>query len=146
MGWESTAWIVPTGFWILVGTIILAPIWFRSRDRRKLYETVKVAYEKGHPVAPELIAAMRSGAADAAIPPVERDLRTGALLLAAGLGVVGLGCGLWYGLGSVDDVSAYTTGLWVTGVGAMVCLIGLVHLGFWLARRGSRPGSILGAG
>ena len=136
MGWEITSWVVPTLFWIFVGAVILVPVWLRSRDRRKLYETVRIAYEKGHPVAPELVLALRAGAADAAIPPAERDLRTGVLFLAGGLGIVGLGYGLWYGLASVDMTSAYGSGLWVAAVGALACLIGAVHLAFWLTRRG----------
>jgi hypothetical protein len=47
-----------------------------------------------------------------------------------------LGYGLWYGLGSVDDISAYSSGGWVGGVGAVLALVGIVHIGFWLARRG----------
>jgi len=136
MAWEMTSWIVPMSFWIFLGAIILVPLYLRSRDRRRFYDTVRIAYEKGLPVAPEMVAAMQAGAAEAAIGPAERDLRTGVLLLAAGLGMAGLGYGLWYGLMNVDDLSAYTTGGWVGGVGAIVALIGLVHLGFWLARRG----------
>jgi hypothetical protein len=136
MGWEFTAWVVPTVFWIFVGSVILVPVWLRSRERRRLYDTVRVAYEAGQSLTPDLILALRAGAAEAAIPPAERDLRTGVLFLAAGLGTVGLGYGLWYGLTTVDEPSAYATGLWLSGVGALVCLIGLVHIAFWLARRG----------
>ncbi len=137
MDWELTAWIVPTVFWIFVGAVILVPVYLRSRERRMFYDTLRIAYEKGHPVAPELIAAMRANAA-ATLPPAERDLRTGILLLATGLGVIGLGGGLWYGIKTVDEFSAYTSGLWVGGVGGLICLIGIIHFGFWLARRGRR--------
>ncbi|MHB8528983.1 MAG: DUF6249 domain-containing protein [Caulobacteraceae bacterium] len=140
MEWELTAWIVPTVFWIFVGAVILVPIWLRSRDRHRLYETLQVAYEKGQPVAPDLVMAMRSAAAEAAIPPAERDLRKGVILLAAGLGMGVLGYGLWYGLNTIDDLSAWMTGGWIGGAGAILALIGIVYLGFWLVRRGAGAG------
>jgi CubicO group peptidase (beta-lactamase class C family) len=87
-------------------------------------------------VSPDLVATMRARAGEAAyLPTAERDLRTAVILLAAGLGMGGLGVGLWYGLMNVDDLSAWTTGGWVGGAGAILALVGLVHLGFWLARR-----------
>lgn len=140
MGWDITAWMVPLVFWVFVGSVILVPQYLKSRDRAKFYETIRVAYEKGQPLAPELVVAMKSATpADLGIPSAERDLRTGLVLLAAGLGMGGLGFGLWYGLMSVDELSAYSSGGWVGGIGAIVALVGLVYLGFWLARRKSAP-------
>jgi hypothetical protein len=110
-----------------------------SKDRQKFYDAIKVAYEKAQPVAPDLIAAMGANAPpDAAIPPAERDLRAGVILLAAGTGMGLLGFGLWYGLMSVDEASAYGSGGWTAGMGAILALVGFVHLGFWFARRGGR--------
>lgn len=145
MGWDITSWFVPLVFWIFVGAVVLVPIYLRSRERQTLYETVRVAFEKGQPVAPELVEAMWASApAEAELPTAERDLRKAVILLAAGLGMCGLGWGLWYGLMNVDDLSAYTTGGWVGGVGAILALIGIVYLGFWLARRKPRVGDRAG--
>jgi len=134
MDWDVSSWLVPLIFFTFIGAVILVPVYLRSQDRQKFYEAIRVAYEKGQPVAPDLIAAMGANApSDASIPPVERDLRTGVIL-----GLCGLGYGLWYGLMSVDETSAYSSGGWTAGVGAILALVGLVHLGFWLARRGRR--------
>jgi len=135
MDWDVTSWLVPTIFWIFLGAVILVPVYLKSLDRQRFYDTIKVAYERGQPVAADLIEAMKSSAP---LPPAERDLRMGVILLAAGLGMGGLGFGLWYGLGSVDDYSAFSSGASVGGIGAILGLVGIVYLGFWLARRG-RP-------
>ena len=137
MDWDMTAWLVPTIFWIFVGAVILVPVYLRSLDRQRFYDTVRAAYERGQPVSADLIEVMKWSAP---LPPAERDMRTGLILIAAGLGMGGLGYGLWYGLGGVDDISAYASGGWVGGVGAILALVGIVHLGFWLARRGHPQG------
>jgi hypothetical protein len=136
---DVSSWLVPLIFFVFLGAVILVPVYLRSQDRQKFYEAIRVAYERGQPVAPDLVAAMGANAPpDAGIPPVERDLRTGVILLATGLGMGILGFGLWYGLMGVDDLSAYSSGGWTAGIGAIVALVGIVHLGFWLARRGVR--------
>lgn len=140
MAWDITGWMVPLTFWVFVGAVILVPQYLRSRDRQKLYDTIRVAYEKGQPLAPEVVAAMKSATPPyAGIPSAERDLRMGIILLAAGFGMCGLGYGLWYGLTTVDEMAAWSSGGWVGGIGAIVGLIGLIYLGFWLARRKSGP-------
>ncbi|HEY5072625.1 MAG TPA: hypothetical protein VII63_11410 [Caulobacteraceae bacterium] len=147
MDMDVTSWLVPLIFWAFVGAVILVPLYLKSRDRQRLYETLRIAYEHGQPVHPELVAAIRSRAADeAALPPAERDLRTGVILLAAGLGMCGLGYGLWFGLMSIDELSAWTTGGWIGGAGAIISLVGTVFLGFWVARRGKAPGRGPGIG
>ena len=140
MWWENmTAAIVPTVFWIFVGAVILVPIYLKSRDRQKMYDTLRIAYEKGQPVPPEFIAALQSNAAPAAmLSTPERDLRKALILIAVGLGLCGLGYGIWYGLMSVSDTAAYISGGSVAGAGAIPGLIGVAYLILWLSRRGSR--------
>ena len=69
---------------------------------------------------------------------VRRDLRRAMVLLAVGLGLCGLGYGLWYGLMSVSDTAAYITGGSIAGAGAIPGLIGVAYLILWITKRG-RP-------
>ncbi|MHB8529254.1 MAG: DUF6249 domain-containing protein [Caulobacteraceae bacterium] len=133
-----TGWLVPLIFWTFVGAVILVPMYFKSRDRQKMYDTIRIAYEKGQPIPPELVAAMQANVTPSAvIPTAERDLRRATVLIAVGLGLCGLGYGLWYGLMSVSDTAAYITGGAVAGAGAIPGLIGLAYLILWISKRGA---------
>jgi len=90
-------------------------------------------------VPPELIAALQSTApAGAMVPTAERDLRRAVVLISVGLGLCGLGYGLWYGLMSVSDTAAYITGGSIAGAGAIPGLIGVAYLILWLSKRNQR--------
>ncbi len=121
-------------FWVFLGAIILGPIYMRHREREKMQEVLKVAYEKGTPVPPELITAMQTNLSRMASTP-ESDLRRAIVLLAVGIGFAGLGYGLWYGLMSVDDTAAYVSGGATAGFGAIPGMIGLAYLILWFTRR-----------
>jgi hypothetical protein len=126
-------------FWTFVGAVILVPMYLKSRDKQRMYETLRLAYEKGQPVPPELIAALQTNApAGSMVSTAERDLRRAMVLLAVGLGLCGLGYGLWYGLMSVSDTAAYITGGSIAGAGAIPGLIGVAYLILWITKRG-RP-------
>ncbi len=125
-------------FWLFLGAVILVPIYLRHKDRERMHETLRVAYEKGQPVPPELIEALQNHTPVSAMSTPERDLRRAVVLIAIGLGFVGLGYGLWYGLMSVDDQAAYISGGSTAGVGAIPGLIGLAYLVLWATRRKTR--------
>jgi len=137
MFWDSIGGaIVPTVFWLFVASVILVPIYLKSRDRQKMYDTLRIAYEKGQPVPPEFVAALQSNATrEPVLPTAERDLRRALVLIATGLGLCGLGYGLWYGLMSVSDIAAYISGGSVAGAGAVPGLIGVAYLILWFTRR-----------
>ena len=78
--------LVPIFIFGAIAAMVIAPFYFRSRDREKLLETVRTAYDRGHPVPPELIAAMQAKQTPVR-PSPERDLRAGIIWLAVGLGV-----------------------------------------------------------
>ena len=123
-------------FWGVVAAIVIVPIYLRYRDRGRMHETLRIAYEKGQPVPPELIAALQSHVPPrAAASTPERDLRRAIVLIAVGLGFCGLGYGLWYGLMSVDEIAAYVSGGSTAGFGAIPGLIGLAYLVLWATRR-----------
>jgi len=129
--------LVPLIFWLFVGAVIIVPQILKSQDRARMHETLRLAYEKGQPVPPELIAALQSNVATQMLPTPERDLRRAIVLIATGLGLCGLGYGLWYGLMSVSDIAAYISGGATAGVGAIPGLIGVAYLILWFTKRGA---------
>jgi hypothetical protein len=129
-------------FWIFVASIILVPMYLRFRERGRLHETLRLAYEKGQPVPPEMIAALQT---HASMPPPwtpASDLRRGLVLVGTGAGIALLGYGLWYGLMSVNDIAADITGGCVAGAGAIPGLIGVAYLVLWATRRKSEAAKV----
>jgi hypothetical protein len=130
-----TGMVLGVAFWVFVGSIVLVPVYLRYQDRQRMHETLRIAFEKGQPVPPELITALQSNIAPRQPTTPEADLRKAIILIAVGLGLCGLGYGLWYGLMSVNDIAAYVSGGTVAGAGAIPGLIGVAHLVLWATRR-----------
>lgn len=79
--------IVPIGAFAMVVAIVCLPFYFKSRERREMQRTLRAAIEKGQPMPPEVIEAMTR---TVKLPPTRlRDLRTGVIWLAVGIGVAG---------------------------------------------------------
>ena len=128
---DITGMVVAVAFWACVAAIIVGPMYMRHRERQNMQNIVRAAYEKGQPVSPELISAMQSNLLPRAVSTRESDLRRGIIFIAIGLGFVGLGYGLWYGLMSVDDMAAYISGGCTAGAGAIPGLIGVAYIILW---------------
>ena len=128
------SWLI---FWAFVAAVIIVPRYLRTRDRERMYETMRIAFEKGQPVPPELIAAMQPSAPlpEPMAPASDRDLRRAIVLIAVGLGISGFGGGIYMALISVTDVGAWITGWSIAGIGAIPGLIGVAYLLLWLASR-----------
>jgi hypothetical protein len=127
-------WIPIVGtvfFWTFLAAVILVPIYLRHRDRSQMQETLRTALEKGQTLPTELVTALQNSVSARTIPTREGDLRRAIVLIAIGLGLCGLGYGLWYGLMTVDDTAAYVTGGSTAGVGAIPGLIGVAYLILW---------------
>jgi hypothetical protein len=133
---NTVAW---TAFWAFIAAIIIVPKVLRSRDQARMHETMRIAFEKGQPVPPELITALQTNVETPVPASPDRDLRRAIVLLAIGMGFVGVGYALWYGLLSVGeegaDIAAYIAGGCTAAVGAVPALIGLAYLILWLTRR-----------
>ena len=127
--------LVPFAFFAMIAAIVLGPGYLRSKDRERMHETLRIAYEKGQPVPPELIEALQSNVAPRVVSTPERDLRVGIVLVAVGLGFAGLGYGLWYGLMSVNEIAAYVSGGSTAGFGAIPGFIGIAFLILWATKR-----------
>jgi hypothetical protein len=131
--------LVPIGFFAMIVAIVVGPSFIRNyyaeRDRRQMHETLRIAFEKGQPVPPELITALQQNIAPRRLSTPENDLRRAVVLIATGLGLCGLGYGLWYGLMSVSPEAAYISGGCTAGAGAIPGFIGLAHLILWFGRR-----------
>jgi hypothetical protein len=128
---DLTGMVLGVAFWAFVAVIIVGPMWMRHRERQNMQDIVRVAYEKGQPVSPELITAIQSSLAIKTTSTRESDLRRAIIFIAIGLGFVGLGYGIWYGLMSVDDMAAYISGGCTAGAGAIPGMIGIAYLILW---------------
>jgi hypothetical protein len=111
-----------------IAALFIAPRYFKSIERQKMAETLRVAIEKGQPLPSEVIDAMSSNVRTHGLPPSpQRDLRTGIILLAVGVGFAVLGA-----LISVDEPDAL---LPVLGVAAFPTFIGLAFVALGLLNK-----------
>jgi hypothetical protein len=133
-------------FWLFVLALVLGlaigPRYIRSRERRRLYDVMQTAYEKGQPVPPELIASLTADTPEpetrAPASSVDRDLRRAIVLMAVGLGLGGLGFGMGFGLSFASGTAGAIVGGIIAGCGAIPGFIGLAYLILFLAGRGRR--------
>ena len=139
--------IVPILGIFMIIAIVIGPLWIRSyfaaRERAQLHETLRVAYEKGQPVPPELIERLTAAAPAQSLgrsTAADADLRRAIMLIAVALGLVGLGAGLFWGFMYVNPIPAGIIGGSTAGAGAIPGFIGLAYLVLWLTKRGgTRP-------
>ena len=121
--------LIPIAFFAMIAAIVLGPKWIRSRDRQRLLDTVRVAYERGQPVPPDLIESLQEEPVKVGSP--DRDLRAGIILIGVSLAFLTLGS-------VIAEVSGDREAIIVAAVGAFPGFIGLGHLVFWFLRR-NRP-------
>ena len=112
---------VPISFFLMIAVIVIAPRYFKSREREALQATLRAAIEKGQPLPPEVIDAISSDARPA--PSAARDLRTGIIWLGVAAGLTGMA----YAIGYMNDEAAHA--FWPTlGIAAFPAFIGLAFL------------------
>jgi hypothetical protein len=123
----GVATLVPISFFAMIAAIVVIPQMLKSRERVRLHETLRAAYEKGQPVPPELIEALQSNRS-VSLPSdrSQRDLRTGVIWLFVGLGFVGIGAAFYWGLYDVGGASE-TFGTFAA-IGAIPFCVGLAFL------------------
>lgn len=90
--------LIPLGFFAMVAALVIVPRYFRSLERQRMAETLKVAIEKGQPLPTEIIDAMSSNVRTPGLPPSpQRDLRTGIIWLGIGAGLAAMGFAIGFG-------------------------------------------------
>ena len=132
-------------FFGFIAAVVIVPQVLKSRDRQRMFETMRAAYERGQPVPPELVDAMtRPRSRDADIldyvpeSTANRDLRRGIVWTAIGVGLVVIGLCFYAGL--YNDGGAAETLASFAAVGAIPLCIGFAFLGlWWFTRKSARP-------
>jgi hypothetical protein len=113
--------LVPLAFFAMIAALVLVPDYFKSKDRARLHETLRIAYEKGQPVPPELIQALQSGnLATKDVNRSDKDLRAAVVLIGLSLGLVGMS----FALGQLEGGEARY------GLLAAAAIPGFIGLGF----------------
>ena len=122
-----------------LAAVILGPRYLRSRERDKLHETLRMAYEKNQPVPPELVDALINEERNrpTLVPTPDRDFRRGLVLVFIGLGFAAAAYALYLGISVFSDTGAWITAECVAAGGAIPGFIGVAYLLLWLAKRGS---------
>src|ERR1700744_6393454 len=90
-------------FFTSLGVIIVGPRYLRPRERDKLHETLRLAYEKGQPVPPELVEALVRDAPEPRLPTPDGDFRRGLVLVFVGLGFAAAAYALYLGIRVFSD-------------------------------------------
>jgi hypothetical protein len=86
--------MIPIFFFGMIAAIVIVPRYFKSIERQKVADTLRVAIEKGQPLPPEIVDAI---ARDARLPPSPaRDIRTGIVWLAVAAGLAAFGVALGF--------------------------------------------------
>lgn len=120
--------LIPLAFFAMIAAIAIAPRYFRSVERQKMADTLRVAIEKGQSLPPEMIDAMSSDVrTDPRLPSPQRDLRTGIIWLGIGIGLAALG-----GAISFEEPDAFT---WFLGFAAFPTFIGLAFIALGLMNK-----------
>lgn len=127
--------LVPIAFFAMIAAIVVVPQILRSRDRARLHDTLRAAYEKGQPVPPELVEALQTNrAVSTPTDRSQRDFRIGIVWMFIGLGFAGIGAAFYAMLynhgGAVEVCSTFVA------IGAIPFFIGLAFLVLSLFGRG----------
>ncbi|PZR36187.1 DUF6249 domain-containing protein [Caulobacter segnis] len=81
--------VVPVVGCMMIVAIVVLPFYFKSKERREMQATIRTAIEKGQPLPPEVIETLTKSVK---LPPSRlRDIRTGVMWLAVGLGLAAFG-------------------------------------------------------
>jgi len=109
---------VPIIMFVVIGAIVLVPVWLKSRERLEMQTTLRAAIDKGQPVPPEVIEALTRNVKVA--PTSLSDLRTGIIWMA-----VGIGFGLFGYFVSFEERDFHFPAM---GIAAIPIVIGLAFI------------------
>lgn len=120
--------MVPIFFFAMIAAIVIVPRYFKSLERQKMAETLKVAIEKGQPLPSEVVDAISSGVKSP--PSPQRDLRTGIVWLGVGIGLAAMGVALGF-----EEPDATFP---LIGIACFPAFIGLAFIAMYFLNRGRR--------
>ena len=110
---------IPIALFIMIGAIVLVPVWLKSNERKEKQATLRSAIEKGQPLPPEVIDALSKENIKAPAT-ASRDLRVGVILLAVSLGFALFGYAV-----SFAEMDAFYP---ISGIAAIPGMIGLAFI------------------
>lgn len=122
--------LVPLGFFAMIAAIVILPGYIRARSRQRMMDTMRVAFERGQPVPPELIEAINTDPKVAVMSSRERadrDLRNGVVTLAVALALIVFGWAVSY-----EESDAFFP---MVGMAAFPGFIGLALIVFGIVGR-----------
>ncbi len=119
--------LIPVSMFAMIAAVVIVPQILKSRERARMHETLRTAYEKGQPVPPELIEAIQTDRViSSPTDRSQRDLRAGIIWLFVGLGFVGIGACFYAGLYNVGGASETFASF--AAIGAIPAFIGVAFL------------------
>lgn len=112
--------LVPLGAFAMVAAIVCLPILglFKHLERRRMHDVVRTAIEKGQSLPPEVVETLSRDVRPASSSV--RDIRTGVIMIAAGVGFAIFG--FCVGFDERDVVSP------ALGVAAIPTVIGIAYI------------------
>jgi hypothetical protein len=119
---------VPLAFIAFLAAIIIVPNVLKYRDRARMHETMRAAFERGQPVPPEVIQALQTDVKPTRRPDI--DLRWAVILIGLSLGLVAMS----FSLAHFDEDAMYGT----MSSAAIPGFIGLGFLVLWFFGRNSK--------
>lgn len=113
--------LIPISLFAMIAALVIVPRYFKSQERQKMAETLRVAIEKGQPLPTEIIDAMSSNVRTPGLPASpQRDLRTGIIWLGVGVGLAAMGAAI-----SFEEADALYP---ILGISAFPIFIGLAFI------------------
>ena len=120
--------LIPLSLFAMIAALVIVPRYFKSVERQKMAETLRVAIEKGQPLPTEVIEAMSTNVrSPVQLPSPQRDLRTGVIWLGIGVGLAAMGAAI-----SFEEADALYP---VLGVSAFPIFIGLAFIALALLNK-----------
>jgi len=125
---EMVGILVPISLFAAIAAVIILPSYFKSKERERLQDTLRVAIEKGQPLPPEVIEAVARGGKF--MSTRVQDFRKAAiwLAIAGALATIGFIVGWWEGFDHDGVIAPFA-------MAAIPGFVGLVYLVFGLLNR-----------
>lgn len=118
--------LIPITLFVMIGAIVIVPQYLKSKERQKLQDTLRVAYERGQPVDPAIIQAMTAEVKTTSTPAPFRDVRRGVIFLAIALAFTIIGFVHGYFEGYDESQPLWFIAVFPGLVGLAYLILGLI--------------------